>query len=565
MTACLEPGPGEGLAVRPDPVGDHLLLRELSAEPGMLHRAVDHVPDADVQPILAVLTRAGQNDEPAAAGYLAALVGSRPSRWRPLLEVAARQAGNALVALEDLIVCSPSPVPLDEISEEVPFSSLGLYDLGLRIDIRRLDLARQAGSAGKSLAELLIRVSRRARNAGDRDAALASITEAVDIRRRLAQANPAAFLPDLATSLNNLSNQQSNTGDRDAASVRWTTAIAAMPSDGARAELTAAWARWLADHDELVLATERLRVSAADADKPPGEDADRGQLIVVVRARQAIRDLAERLGTLDGLPRWATAPLRDEHTVLLNTVASGDWPAISEALRGAAAELPSTSLEDGLVVVEALYPGHPAPNRLRALRDEIHRLGLEETLHRHQVDHDRHALLAAWIGTTTWTDSLDFLRRHAAELETPEVRDLLAASTDPTARQHLAILDLTWADSVERTIALITDADHADEAALDAVESGDLGRLATIALASQALGQRPATINLVTAIFAAVNGDPAQATTAIADIGRSGTPLERRALAVRLRSLLRHRPDLAALAPAVRSLTDEEPPSPAPE
>ncbi|MFF0061390.1 hypothetical protein ACFYRC_07550, partial [Streptomyces sp. NPDC005279] len=52
---------------------------------------------------------------------------------------------------------------------------------------------------------------------GDRDAALASITEAVDHYRALAQASPAAYLPDLATSLNNLSNQQGDTGDRDAA------------------------------------------------------------------------------------------------------------------------------------------------------------------------------------------------------------------------------------------------------------------------------------------------------------------------------------------------------------
>ena len=42
--------------------------------------------------------------------------------------------------------------------------------------------------------------------------ALASITEAVGIHRQLADADPAAFLPDLAMSLNNLSIQQSHTG-----------------------------------------------------------------------------------------------------------------------------------------------------------------------------------------------------------------------------------------------------------------------------------------------------------------------------------------------------------------
>ncbi|MEU1480958.1 tetratricopeptide repeat protein, partial [Streptomyces sp. NPDC005760] len=68
-----------------------------------------------------------------------------------------------------------------------------------------------------NLATSLNNLSNRQSDTGDRDAALTSITEAVDIRRTLAQANPAAFLPDLAMSLNNLSNRQSDTGDRDAA------------------------------------------------------------------------------------------------------------------------------------------------------------------------------------------------------------------------------------------------------------------------------------------------------------------------------------------------------------
>jgi hypothetical protein len=42
---------------------------------------------------------------------------------------------------------------------------------------------------------------------------LAAIREAVEIRRRLAQANPSRFAPDLALSLNNLSNRLSDAGD----------------------------------------------------------------------------------------------------------------------------------------------------------------------------------------------------------------------------------------------------------------------------------------------------------------------------------------------------------------
>jgi hypothetical protein len=52
---------------------------------------------------------------------------------------------------------------------------------------------------------------------GDRAGALAAIQEAVAIRRRLAESNPARFEPDLAQSLNNLSNRLSDTGDREGA------------------------------------------------------------------------------------------------------------------------------------------------------------------------------------------------------------------------------------------------------------------------------------------------------------------------------------------------------------
>jgi Tetratricopeptide repeat len=49
---------------------------------------------------------------------------------------------------------------------------------------------------------------------GDRAGALRASVAAVDIRRRLAQAQPAAFEPALATSLNNLSIRLSESRDR---------------------------------------------------------------------------------------------------------------------------------------------------------------------------------------------------------------------------------------------------------------------------------------------------------------------------------------------------------------
>ena len=327
-----------------------------------------------------------------------------------------------------------------------------------------------------------------------------------------------------------------------------------MPSDAARAELGAACARWLAHIDEPTFAVARLRSAAADADVTIGENADRGQLIVVVRARRAVREVTRRLGNPAGLPLWATASLIDEHAALFDIIGSGDWPAIIEAVRTAADELSSPELEGSMAVAEALFPRHRAFGVIRLLRNEINSVGLEVTLRRLQTDYDRDMLLNAWIGTNTWTKSFDFLREHKDELSTPEVHEILDRSPERVSRQHLAILSLSTVETLDRTLTLVTNADCADEAALDAIEAGDLSRLLTIVLASDALRDRRSTLILAGAILAAANGDLDESSTTIDELGRSMSRLERRALTGRLRSLLRHRPELAVLDPAVEGL-----------
>jgi hypothetical protein len=60
---------------------------------------------------------------------------------------------------------------------------------------------------------------------GRREEALAATQEAVAIRRRLAEANPAAFLPDLARSLNNLGDRLTEMGQGEAALVAYEEAV----------------------------------------------------------------------------------------------------------------------------------------------------------------------------------------------------------------------------------------------------------------------------------------------------------------------------------------------------
>ena len=225
LIACLRPAPGEGLALRPDPVGDHLVLREFGTDQDLLQRTVAASGDGGLERALVTLVRAGQHDRDRATRMVVALLDADIGRWQAVLEIAQTQRGAAAAALEQLASREKTPLPLEELSAALPFSPLGLYELALLVDRRRLDTARAAPVEPAALAELLERVSTRSGDAGDRDGALAAITEAVEHHQRLAQASPAAYLPDLAGSLNNLSRCRSETGDRDGALAAITEAV----------------------------------------------------------------------------------------------------------------------------------------------------------------------------------------------------------------------------------------------------------------------------------------------------------------------------------------------------
>ncbi|MFJ5899798.1 tetratricopeptide repeat protein, partial [Streptomyces sp. NPDC093064] len=130
-----------------------------------------------------------------------------------------------------------------------------------------------------NLASSLNNLSIQQGKAGDRQAALASITEAVEIRRTLVEANLAAYLPDLAGSLNNLSVRQSETGDRQAALASITEAV-----DHYRTLAEASPVAYLPD----------LAMSLNNLSNRQGETGDRqGALASVIEAVEIRRTLAE--------------------------------------------------------------------------------------------------------------------------------------------------------------------------------------------------------------------------------------------------------------------------------
>ncbi|MFF0671659.1 hypothetical protein ACFYVE_25960, partial [Streptomyces tendae] len=226
LATCLQPGPGEPLVLRPDPIADHLTLHELRDDDDLLPAVLDGLDGDRLVTALRQLNRAAAAEPDSATRMVKAWISAGADRWRPVLDVAAEQGGTALAALEQLIADEPVVPWLDDLSGTIPFTTIGLADLALRADLRRLSLMRAEDTVQPvDLADQLQRVSRRQGTTGDQQAALVSITEAVGICRTLAQTDPALHLSGLAGALNNLSNHQSQTGKHEAALASITEAV----------------------------------------------------------------------------------------------------------------------------------------------------------------------------------------------------------------------------------------------------------------------------------------------------------------------------------------------------
>ncbi|WP_164518185.1 tetratricopeptide repeat protein [Pseudoalteromonas rubra] len=120
---------------------------------------------------------------------------------------------------------------IELLNNAMPLSSVALAEVACKLatltyqqeqtkaesQLNEADLAR--------LAMLLNNLAARQSELGQREAALASATEAVEHYSALAEIRPDTFLPDLAMSLNNLANRQSELGQREAALASATEAV----------------------------------------------------------------------------------------------------------------------------------------------------------------------------------------------------------------------------------------------------------------------------------------------------------------------------------------------------
>ncbi|HET8681286.1 MAG TPA: tetratricopeptide repeat protein [Micromonosporaceae bacterium] len=224
ISSLLPPDPGDGtVAVRPDPIGDHQALRAFGADEELFLRCLRAASEAEQRNACIMLTRAaqaGDSERSPAARLAATALDGCPALWRAALAVAAGQGGPLLPALEALAGSEHAPQPLLETAISVPPGHATLRQLALVAT----QCSRPAGHAETSdedpaaeLAAWWNNLAVRQAEVGQRSEALHSITEAVTHYRQLAQANPAAFLPDLAMSLNNLANHQAQVGQRSEA------------------------------------------------------------------------------------------------------------------------------------------------------------------------------------------------------------------------------------------------------------------------------------------------------------------------------------------------------------
>ncbi len=551
LSTCLDPGAGQRLSIRPDPVGDHHLLATLQRSPALLTRCLpEDVEGERLLEALLVLTRAAHDNATAAAAHTELLLRAQPRRWPAVLAVATALGGPGRDALESVVSSPDCPIPLEELSHELPLHSSGLWRLAVLVDDRRL---REASADDQPhRAALLLAVSHRHALAGDRAGALTAIDEAVRIRRKLAQANPAAFLPTLATSLSSLSDQLAESGQKHLANPVWADAIMRQQLVVHRGELRALMASWVARHDQRETALSALAEAASEVGADPGSVA----AFAVTRARQTVRSVAMGLDVADaGLPAWAWVPVPDADLAFVQAWGSaGTWPDRETAIRICDGSFPGLTLPQSIETLSFLFPQTPHFDELTSLLDAVAEYGLEPVLSTLREQHELQSVLSAWMTTATWSQSFAYLRDHQEELRAPQVAQLLSQSEEPVAGQHLAILRLLDKLPSDAVLQIVTDPSIAADESLDSLEKGQLDHVMLLITACPEVLHVPGTGPFLLAVLALAHGDADQTDETARLAAHSATPVQHRAHIVRLRKLARSGAQIPHGADAIESL-----------
>ena len=216
---CLQdafPTPNAIDYVRPDLIGEAFLLEAWkSTDPASTNSAVNPLPSRARQQAISVRQplQVGTNSifralSISETNVLSALI-------RTAQDFADAQERRPLAWINRIVSDSTDYRLLNALRYAIPLDTLCLRDIAFELASKLLELGRQEPTSDR--ANLLLNLSNRQSALGQREQALRSIEEAVQICRQLAAARPDAFRPDLARSLNNLSVHQSDLGQREPA------------------------------------------------------------------------------------------------------------------------------------------------------------------------------------------------------------------------------------------------------------------------------------------------------------------------------------------------------------
>ncbi|WP_331742860.1 tetratricopeptide repeat protein (plasmid) [Streptomyces sp. NBC_00868] len=212
-------------ALQPDRLAERHVGRTLDTDPTLADRLLHDADQTQTERLLTVYSRAAAH--PVFQGRLDAQLTAFCTRHHQLggqiIATATRtnHPDPLTTALNTTISAPVTPLTtLDTLNDQLPKSSRRLATTAVHLTQTLTDRYRVLAEANPdaylpNLAGALNNLSLRLGETGRREEGLAAIEEATSHYRGLAEANPDAYLPDLAGALNNLSNLLSEVGRQE--------------------------------------------------------------------------------------------------------------------------------------------------------------------------------------------------------------------------------------------------------------------------------------------------------------------------------------------------------------
>ncbi len=515
-------GAGDGgVALQPDPVAEHLVLQVCRKAPELLDEVLPQDPltvpgledpEADdlvvaralalgeqAERCCAVITRAADLDQERALSLARRALAARPHLWHVALHVSLAQGGSFAQALEELVT-SGADLPLAEIHEAIPLGHSWLRDLGVAVAQR---LETLAGDEPAQRAQALNNLAVRLSEAGRRGEALQTAQEAARLYRDLAEANAAAYTPDLAMSLSNLAAFLSEAGRRGEALGVFVTNTEYL-SSAARAYLLLARARWRGSEG-----AEDVVAAAQEANKD-----DDPQFLGPCR-REIAAALREHGLTNEDLPVWATVIVDKSLRQRLETWLNCDSPAEQATYLESEWNSPTPSDCETLDALTDLFIDVPPISVLHQYVTQIKSHGIDEIASLLRNQDLAITLTKDWLAEHRRGRGGQYLRNHPTLLTDSRLADLVPqALANLTSADEAAVLtallDLARLSDPEIAYA-VTSADDADDALADLLGRGKWRAILAALVLNPSLADQASLGVLAEVLRAAAAGETGKA------------------------------------------------------